>query len=658
MEENRPIPEKDEVTENEIVSETENNLKADQEIPADKSVIPKEKNTEKIESHEESTDSTKELTEKLPKKSTDKDKVVTEVAIVEEEIKYNELSKEELVILLEECVQESDVIIIKQKVASIKLAFLKLNKVDKDKQFAEYIEKGGKEEEYESVDDPLEVRFKASFGVYKQNKAKFNSDQELLKENNLVLKKQVLEELKELINSEETLKKTYDEFKTIQDRWKEIGIVAQGEVNNLWQNYHFLVEKFFDRVKINRELRDLDLRKNLEQKVIICEKTEELLIEPSIIKSFKELQKFHDSWKEVGPVPFDKKDEVWDRFKAATDQINERRRFYYDNLHEEQKDNLVSKTALCVKAEEINANESSSIKDWQKNSDELNELMKVWRTIGPAPKKNNDEIWARFKGTLNAFFERKKEFYNSLKEQQLNNYNLKVDLCVQAEGLKESTDWKKTTNDLIQLQKEWKTVGPVPKKHSDKIWKRFRAACDEFFSNKSEYYSNIHSHEADNLKKKQDLIQKVIDFKFSDNKEENLTIFKNFQSEWMNIGHVPIKTKDKLQIEFRKVIDGHFKKLSIDVSEMNAITYKSRFENIKDSGEARNMAYRERNFLTNKINRLRDDVNLWENNIGFFANSKNANLLKVEFEKKIEKAKQELLLHEAKLKALNSTVID
>lgn len=658
MEENRPTPEKDEVTKNEIVSEAKNNLEADQEVPTKESAIPEVTSTEKIKSSEESIANPKTLTEEAPEVTIDEAKVVTEVIIVEKEIKFDELSKEELVVLLEETVQESDVTKIKQKVASIKVAFLKLNKVDKDKQFAEYIEQGGKEEEYESVDDPLEVRFKASFGVYKQNKAKFNSDQESLKENNLVLKKQVLEELKGLINSEETLKKTYDEFKSIQDRWKEIGIVAQGEVNNLWQNYHFLVEKFFDKVKINRELRDLDLRMNLEQKVEICEKTEELLIEPSIIKSFKALQDLHASWKEIGPVPFDKKDEVWDRFKAATDQINERRRTYYDNLHEEQKSNLDSKTALCVKAEEVNANESSSIKEWQKYSDELNELMKVWRTIGPAPKKNNDEIWTRFKGTLNAFFERKKEFYSKLKEQQLNNYNLKIDLCVQAEGLKESTDWKKTTNDLIQLQKEWKTIGPVPKKHSDKIWKRFRAACDEFFTKKSEYYSNIHSHEADNLKKKKDLIQKLIDFKFSDNKEENLTIFKNFQSEWMNIGHVPIKMKDKLQAEFRKVIDDHFKKLSIDISEINAINYKSRFENVKDPSEARNMAYRERNFLSNKINKLRDDINLWENNVGFFANSKNANLLKVEFEKKIENTKQELLLHEAKLKALNSTVID
>ncbi|MBC34854.1 MAG: DNA primase [Bacteroidetes bacterium] len=643
MEEQRPTPEKDEKIIDQNVAEE-----------ATESIAEKENTTE--ETAEEPKESPKTETEESTIESAEE---VTEEGEVEEEvINFEEMTKEELVVLLEESVKEDDVTRIKNKVASIKVAFLKLNKVDKDKQFADFIENGGKEEEYVNVDEPLEVRFKASFNIYKQNKAKYNADQEALKERNLELKKQVLEELKDLINSEETLKKTYDEFKAIQERWKEIGIVAQGEVNNLWQNYHFLVEKFFDKVKINKELRDLDLKRNLEQKIEICEKTEELLLEPSIIKSFKELQKLHDNWKEIGPVPYDKKDEIWDRFKAATDKINERRKNYYDNLHEEQKKNLESKTALCIKAEELCTVELSNIKDWQKYSDELNELMKVWRTIGPAPKKHNDEIWARFKGQLNAFFERKKDFYNKLKEQQMNNYNLKVDLCVQAEALKESTEWKKTTNDLIQLQKEWKTIGPVPKKHSDKVWKRFRTACDEFFEKKSEYFSNIHSHEADNLTKKKELIEKIKAYSFSENKEENLNVFKDFQREWMDIGHVPIKMKDKIQSEFRKAIDSQMQKLSIDETEMTAINYKTRFENVKNAGEAKNMMSRERSFLTNKINKLRDDINLWENNVGFFAESKNANLLKVEFEKKIDKAKQEMLVLEAKLKALNKSMID
>lgn len=573
-------------------------------------------------------------------------------------VNYDEFTRDELLVSLEEIVKETDISLIKHKISLIKVSFIKQSKIQKDKDKSVFIKEGGDPDDFESQSDSLEDKFKLLFDVYKQNKARFNKRQEELKLRNFELKKEILEELKVLNNSEETLKKTYDDFKLLQDRWKEIGMVPQGEINNLWQNYHFLVEMFFDKVKINKELRDLDLKKNKELKVVLCEKTEELLIETSIIKSFKDLQNFHDQWKKIGPVPQETKEALWERFKAATDKINERRREYYSVLHEDQKKNLEAKIALCEKAEEIIIVELKTINEWQKNTDQINELLKIWKSIGPAPRRNNDEIWKRFKTVLNSFFDRKKEFYAKLKEQQLINYNKKLDLCVQSEALKSSTDWRKTTIELIDLQKEWKTIGPVPKKYSEKVWKRFRAACDEFFNSKSEFYSNIHVREEENLKQKLELIDKVKSYKFGDDKKQNLNVFKEFQREWMEIGHVPIKDKDKVHIEYRKSVDVHLNALQINHTEINTLNYKSKFEKLRNTPEARNMIYKERSFLTNKISKMRENINLWENNVGFFSNSKNANILKAEFEVKIDQAKKELGFMEDKLKVINNTTTE
>lgn len=573
-------------------------------------------------------------------------------------VNYDEFTREELLVSLEEIVKETDISLIKHKISLIKVSFIKQSKIQKDKDKSVFIKEGGDPDDFESQSDSLEDKFKLLFDVYKQNKARFNKRQEELKLRNFEFKKEILEELKVLNNSEETLKKTYDDFKLLQDRWKEIGMVPQGEINNLWQNYHFLVEMFFDKVKINKELRDLDLKKNKELKVVLCEKTEELLIETSIIKSFKDLQNFHDQWKKIGPVPQEAKEALWERFKAATDKINERRREYYSVLHEDQKKNLEAKIALCEKAEEIIIVEFKTINEWQKNTDQINELLKIWKSIGPAPRRNNDEIWKRFKTVLNSFFDRKKEFYAKLKEQQLINYNKKLDLCVQSEALKSSTDWRKTTIELIDLQKEWKTIGPVPKKYSEKVWKRFRAACDEFFNSKSEFYSNIHVREEENLKQKLELIDKVKAYKFGEDKKQNLNVFKEFQREWMEIGHVPIKDKDKVHIEYRKSVDVHLNALQINHTEINTLNYKSKFEKLRNTPEARNMIYKERSFLTNKISKMRENINLWENNVGFFSNSKNANILKAEFEVKIDQAKKELGFMEDKLKVINNTTTE
>lgn len=569
------------------------------------------------------------------------------------EMNFDAMSREELVELLEQSVQEDDLGVIKNRIAFIKVAFLKATKELRNQQVETFKAEGGNIEEYEQPEDQLEERFKKAFNVYRQNRIKFNEDQEKVKLDNLEAKKLILEDLKNLIASDEGLKKTYDEFKALQDKWKEIGMVPKSEANTLWQNYHFLVEKFFDKVKISNELKDLDLKKNLEAKMLLCEKAEALLIETSILKSFKQLQQYHDEWKEIGPVPQDKKDEIWNRFKDATDKINDRRREYYEEIKGDQENNLMAKNALCEQAEKITSEGCTTIKQWQDATTQLTELQKVWRTIGPAPKASNEAVWQRFKTAVDSFFNVKKEYFGSIKEEQQHNFNLKLDLCVQAEAIKDSTEWKKTSTELIHLQEEWKKIGPVPRKHSDKIWKRFRAACDEFFSAKSAYFSNIQATEQENMKRKEELILKVKEYQFTEDRKENLEILNGFQREFTEIGHVPIKEKERLQSEFRKSINAQLDKLKISANEMTTMEYRHRFDSVmRDSPDMVKGMSKEKVSMSQRIKQLQEDIKLWENNIGFLANSKSALILKEEFMKKIQKSKDEVKLLEAKLKML------
>jgi hypothetical protein len=576
----------------------------------------------------------------------------TEIISIAEE-NFEEYNREQLLNSLQKLVQEGDVNVIKSQVALIKVAFLKISKEEKQQRLERFLAEGGKKEEF-VADDMTDEQFNAAFNIYKEKKSKYNEEFEKQKLLNLEAKNQILEELKTLVNSEETLKKTYDEFRLLQDRWKQIGMVPKNEINGLWQNYHFLVEKFFDKVKINKELKDLDLKKNLENKIALCEKVEELLLEVSIAKSFKQLQKLHEEWKEIGPVPQDKKDEIWERFKTVSDKINERRRDFYINMQDELQNNLVAKTLLCEKAEALISEEIKSIKSWQEKTNQVNELLKIWKTIGPASIKQNNEIWLRFRTSLENFFSAKKEFYSKLKDQQIENYNRKLDLCMQAEAIKSNTEWNKTTREFINMQKEWKKIGPVSRKNSEKIWKRFRAACDEFFNNKTTFFSNVTQMEQQNLQLKEALIKQVQEFVPSDNRNVDFESLKNFQRQWTEIGYVPLAEKDRLQNEFRTVINKHFDKLKVSGGEAFSSNYKNRFESVKNSPDAGKIISKERNFLATKISKLQEEIMLWENNIGFLANSKNANILREEFDKKINKAKEEVKTLEEKLKFLRS----
>ena len=573
----------------------------------------------------------------------------------EEEVHFDfsSLNKLQLFALLEETVQDNEIVKIKDKVTAIKVNFLRLNKEDRDRELEQFILDGGDAESYEHTDDPLEVRFKAAFNIYKNNKAKYNELLEQQKLENLKQKNAILEELKQLIYSEETLKKTYDDFRALQDKWKEIGQVPANEISNIWNSYHFLVEKFYDKVKINRELRDLDLRKNLAAKIALCEKAEELLLEKSLTKSFKLLQKYHDEWKEIGPVPQEKRDEIWERFKSTTDKINQIRRDHYAKIEEEQKANYDAKVAICEKMEEIVNEPVNSINAYQKKSNEVNELFKLWKQVGPIHKKQSDEIWNRFKGSMNSFFDSKKEFFSKLKVQQMENYNKKLQICVEVENLVDSTEWKKTTDYIKKLQEEWKNIGPVPKRHSDKIWKRFRTACDAFFKNKSEHFSSIKGKEDDNLKAKQQVIENIKAYELKKDRNENMEAIRGFQREWMSIGHVPMKMKDALQKEYRDLIDGLFDKMRANDNELSTTEFRNMVNGMKDDPGSRDKIRRERINLQSKIQKLRDEIATLENNIGFFAASKQSDLLKAEYEKKIAKIKNDVKVLEAKMKIIN-----
>ncbi len=569
--------------------------------------------------------------------------------------KYESLSKEELVKTIEELVKTDDIPDIRKHIGYIKVAFRNIIKDESLDEYQKSMQKGDTTAEDEQKADPLKERFDKAFDVYKEKKALHNKELEKQKTNNLKIKEQILDELRGLIESNEELKQTYDKFRELQDKWKDIGPVPQNSKSTLWNNYHFLVEKFFDKVKINKELKDLDLKKNLETKTELCEKAEELLLENSITKSFKKLQKLHEAWKETGPVPKDKKDDIWERFKAATEKLNKRRTEFYKDLREEQEKNYSAKLALCEKAEAIAEIKSESIKEWQKNTEEINELFKVWKTIGFAPREVNAEVWSRFRKAIDDFFKNKRDFFKEQREKQKDNYNKKLNLCVQAEAIKDSDDWKNTTDSLIELQKEWKSIGYVSPKLSNKIWKRFRKACDDFFNRKAEYYANIQDIQKENLDKKLNLIEKVKNFDYSDDKNKNLEDLKAFQREWMEIGHVPIKEKNKIQEEFRKAIDEQFEKLNINKNIKNTLSFQTKIEKIKQSPNSDNKIRKERNYVLNKITELKNNINLWENNIGFFASSKKADVLKSEFQQKINKAKEEINILEEKLKVLKES---
>lgn len=568
-----------------------------------------------------------------------------------EQVDYSSFSKEEIVAHLQNLVTTGKIGEIREDVEELKSFFYKIHRLEVDAKRAAFLESGGVLEDFK-VEDPAELKFKELYKKYKDQKNALNEQMEKEKQDNLRKRLALIDELKELANSNESVNKTFNDFREIQNKWKSIGMVPQTEMKNIWETYHHHVSKFYDLVKISRDLRDMDLKKNLDAKIEICEKAEQLMIESNIIKAFNELQRLHDQWREIGPVTLEKKNEVWERFKAATTNINKRHQDHYLLVKDQENKNLEAKELICQKIEEIVAIETLSLKEMNDKSAEIVEFQKLWKTIGFAPKKFNNEIYARFRKACDDFFNRKREAYHEIKGKEELNKQQKLDLCVQAEGLSTSTEWKKTSNELINLQKEWKAIGPVPKKDSEKIWKRFRSACDMFFNAKEQHFKNLDKEQEDNLQKKLSLLEKVQNLEIGENQDEALQMLQEIQKEWSEIGHIPFEKKDAIQAQFRDFLNKKFENLSIEDSSKKLYKYRVKMENVSHNKVDDKISF-ERTKHHKRVKELQDEIVLLENNIGFFSKSANADAIINEVKSKVEKHKKEIELIQKQVKMLD-----
>ncbi len=558
-------------------------------------------------------------------------------------IDYSGNSNSQLLSAFSELLHNHPVQTIRKNVDAIKIAFYKNYRNEVDQLRKKFIEGGGAIEEFVPPINDDEQKFKTLFAEYRQKRNEYLAQIETEKEENYQKKLQIIEELKELINSNETLNHTFTAFRDLQQRWKEIGLVPQSVVKDLWETYNLHVENFYNFIKINKELRDLDLKKNYEAKIQLCEEAEALVLEPSVITAFHRLQKLHEQWREIGPVANEYKDQLWDRFREASSKINKRHQEYFDALKEEQKKNLDLKTELCVKAEELVTAPPVSRKEWNKASEQLIEIQKVWKTIGFAPKKDNTKIYERFRNACDRFFENKRNFYLQIKAEMETNLQLKNEICALAESMQDSEEWKKTTDELIALQKRWKEIGPVARRHSDAVWKRFRAACDHFFERKAAHFSTIDTQYEENLKQKQALLEELKAFvEREDMANDGFETLKEMQRRWSEIGFVPIKQKDAIQSEYRKVVDAAFAKLRGNEKERHLERFKGKLQSLTSEGNNDRRIRHERDRLYNKMKQLEADIALLENNIGFFSKSKNAESMIRDVNEKIAKAKQEM----------------
>ena len=554
-------------------------------------------------------------------------------------VNYSEKNLAELVKLFEELVQNEERMKMSKEAESIKAAFYK--RLQKEKADAGLVSSEAVEslEDIEDVadevaassevsDNPfaeIERGFKEIYNTYRKERAEYNRQLEKERENNLALKEAVIADLKALLEKQEDVNATFPEFREIQNRWRAIGPVPAQSYRNVNETYQLYVEQFYDMVKINRELRDLDFKKNLEAKEEFCALAEKLADNPNVIEAFRELQKLHEQWKEFGPVAKEFRDQIWDRFKAATAVINKKYQAFFEGQKEQQAENLAKKTVLCEKVEEIADREVSDSNQWNAFSKEIEDIQKEWRTIGFASRKENQKIYDRFRAACDKFYARKRDFYNDYKDSINQNLEKKISLCEAAEALKSSTEWKKATDQFIALQKQWKEIGAVPRKKSEQLWKRFRAACDEFFAERdknakpeNDFYGN--------LKAKQRLVEEIKAYVLTGDDAADSEAMKAFQARWQEIGFVPFKEKDNISQAYKVAIQEKF---------------PSKDRNAR-RGRASRPQLSEKDRLIQKYNQLEQDVVTYENNIGFFSMSKNSEPLIKQMQERIDAAKAEL----------------
>lgn len=556
-------------------------------------------------------------------------------------------TKEELVAELRSLINQQ-VEEIKEQVESLKQTFYKIYNAEQAANKQTFLEKGGLPEDYTPVIDEAEQAFKQLLAEYKKRKAEENARLEREKEQNLLQKQHILEQMRVLIDNNSDISANLQEFKQLQQKWKEIGAVPAPQSTGLWKQYNLYQEQFYDLVKINNELREYDFRKNLEAKTALCEAAEKLGEMPNVVEAFRELQKLHDEWKTIGPVARELRDEIWARFQAASAVINKKHQEYFQTLHQAEDENLQKKTALCEKLESIDYNALTSFKLWEEKSEEVMAIQAEWRTIGFAPHKVNKQIYSRYRELCDEFFNRKAAFYKEVKNELAQNLEKKRSLCAQAEALKESTDWKETTDKLIALQKEWKTIGPVAKKYSDDVWKRFLSACDYFFDRKKQEAPNTVAQEQQNLSLKKDLIARMEQFEHCGTVEESVAAIRAMINEFNAIGFVPFKEKDKIYKQFREAVDKQFDALNVDKTLRKLDTFRSNLQDMQTKGE--NKLLDERRKLLRVYDNLKAEIAISENNIGFFSakSKKSENMLK-EMERKINSLKEELRLIETKI---------
>ena len=559
-------------------------------------------------------------------------------------------SKNELLELLERALADKPVLNLRREVEAIKVAFYKMRRAEVEAEHKLFIENGGDEAAFVPSTDDAEIRLKEFLKEYRRRRDEFTADMDRVKEENYRTKMHIIEELKELVDTDETMGSTFAKFRELQQRWKETGAVPQQYVKDLWETYNLHIENFYNFIKINKDLRDLDLKKNLERKEALCAEAEALAEEKSVIDAFNRLQKLHDEWRETGPVAKELKDKLWERFKAASTVVNKRHQTYFEMLKEEQVRNLELKSKLCEEVEKLVESNPATLKAWNRATEKLQEIQTRWKGIGFAPRKENNKIYERFRAACDNLFELKRTFYASLRDEMDENYKLKVEICEAAEALRDSEEWKEATDKLIALQAEWKKIGAVSRRHSDTLWKRFRAACDTFFERKAGHFASVGDEYDDNLARKNALIAEMLE---ADIEKGGYEMIRDFQRRWSEIGFVPIKAKNAIRKQYKEAVDKMFGALRSAEGDRSMNRFREKVSSMAAAGDRRLTAERER--LYNKVRRLEQDIALLENNVGFFSKSANAESLIADVREKIERAKRELADTIGKVKLIDES---
>ena len=563
-------------------------------------------------------------------------------------------TKEEVLLRLKEVAQDAENAN-KQELDGLKQTFYKIHNAEIEAAKKTFVENGGAEEEFIAQPSGVEEEFKSLMAAIKEKRSALAAEIEKQKEENLQVKLSIIEELKELVESPDDANKSYNEFKKLQQQWNEVKLVPQAKVNELWKNYQLHVEKFYDILKLNNEFREYDFRKNLEIKTHLCEAAEKLADEQDVVSAFHQLQKLHQEFRDTGPVAKELRDEIWNRFKAASTAVNRRHQQHFEALKETEQHNLDQKTVICEIVEAIEFDQLKTFAAWETKTQEVIALQNKWKTIGFAPQKMNVKIFERFRKACDEFFKKKGEFFKLLKEGMNANLEKKKALCEKAESLKDSTEWKETAEILTKLQKEWKTIGPVSKKYSDAVWKRFITACDYFFEQKGKATSSQRSVEQENLEKKKAIIARLTAIDETTDADEASKEVRELMKEWNGIGHVPFKEKDRLYKQYHGLIDQLFDRFNISASNKKLSNFKSSIGNIQSGGSQ--SLYREREKLVRTYENMKNELQTYENNLGFLTtSSKKGNSLLTEINRKVEKLKADIELVKEKIKVVDENI--